>query len=179
VHTVNDYLAAALRHSSVQQGSEVHFVPHGKHPYDSVLRAVAVFILGEVEDVTGKLAEASYEETVVKLPKFEIETALDHRELVDFCRMRGCDLPFNEAADFSAMSDFRPLFISDILQKTKIKTDEKGIEAAAATMIMMAEGAAPAEESEIKEFIADHPFRFMILTDSDSPEPLFLGRLAE
>jgi len=139
----------------------------------------AVFILGDVEDVTGKLAEASYEETVVKLPKFEIETALDHGELIDFCRVRGCDLPFSEAADFSAMSDFRPLFISDILQKTKIKTDEKGIEAAAATMIMMTEGAAMFEEPEIKEFIADHPFRFMILTDSDSPEPLFLGRLAE
>ncbi len=139
----------------------------------------AVFILGEIENVNDKLEQTSYEEVKVCLPKFEIETSLEKKELIRFCRTRGCDLPFGENADFSAMSDFQPLFISDILQKTKIKTDEAGIEAAAATVIYLLEGMALMEEQEIKEFTADQPFRFMIITAGDVPEVLFLGRVAE
>lgn len=70
------------------------------------------------------------------------------------------------------------LFITDIIQKTKIKVEEKGIEAAAATAIMMEESCA-LEEPEVKEFIADRPFKYMILTDSEDPELLFYGQLVE
>jgi serpin B len=55
--------------------------------------------------------------------------------------------------------------------------DEDGIEAAAATAIMMKESAM--EITEIKEFHADKPFKFMILTDSETPEPLFCGQLVK
>ena len=138
----------------------------------------AVFILGEVDDVASKIANASIEEVAVKLPKFESETTLSDNELIDFCIARGAKQAFTPAADFSLMSDEMQLFISDIIQKTKIKVDEKGIEAAAATAIMMTEGCA-LEEPEVKEFTADEPFKYMILTDSDTPELLFYGQLVE
>ena len=69
-------------------------------------------------------------------------------------------------------------FIRSIIQKTKIKVDEKGIEAAAATAVIAVEGCA-LEEPEVKEFIADKPFKYMILTDSETPELLFYGQLVE
>lgn len=138
----------------------------------------AVFILGDVDDVVGKLSNASYEEVAVKLPKFESETELTDNQLVDFCKARGANLAFTTDADFSVMSNEMSLFITDIIQKTKIKVDEKGIEAAAATAIMMTEGCA-LEEPEVKEFIADEPFKYMILTDAEDPELLFYGQLVE
>ena len=138
----------------------------------------AVFILGEVDDVASKIANASVEEVAVKLPKFESETTLSENQLIDFCVARGAEQAFTPDADFSLMSDEMQLFISDIIQKTKIKVDEKGIEAAAATAVIMTEGTA-LEEPEVKEFIADEPFKYMILTDSETPELLFYGQLVE
>lgn len=138
----------------------------------------AVFILGDVDDVVGKLANATYEEVAVKLPKFESETELTDNQLIDFCMARGAKQAFTTDADFSVMSNEMSLFITDIIQKTKIKVDEKGIEAAAATAIMMEESCA-LEEPEVKEFIADKPFKYMILTDAEDPELLFYGQLVE
>lgn len=138
----------------------------------------AVFILGDVDDVVEKLSNASYEEVAIKLPKFESETELTDNQLVDFCKARGAKLAFTTDADFGVMSDEMSLFITDIIQKTKIKVEEKGIEAAAATAIMMEESCA-LEEPEVKEFIADRPFKYMILTDSEDPELLFYGQLVE
>ena len=138
----------------------------------------AVFILGEVDDVVSKIANASIEEVAVKLPKFESETSFSENQLIDFCKARGAGQAFTLDADFSLMSDDMQLFISDIIQKTKIKVDEKGIEAAAATAVIMTESCA-LEEPEVKEFFANQPFKYMILTDSDSPELLFYGQLVE
>ena len=138
----------------------------------------AVFILGEVDDVVSKIANASIEEVAVKLPKFELETSFSENQLIDFCKARGAGQAFTLDADFSLMSDDMKLFISDIIQKTKIKVDEKGIEAAAATAVIMTESCA-LEEPEVKEFFANQPFKYMILTDSDSPELLFYGQLVE
>ncbi len=136
----------------------------------------AVFVLGEIDDVRTAMAKASYEEVAVTLPKFECETSFSDNELIEFCKARGCNSAFNENADFSLMSKEMAMYITDIIQKTKIKVDEKGIEAAAATVIMMTEGAA-LEEPEIKEFIADRPFKYMLMTDDS--ELLFYGQYVE
>ena len=137
----------------------------------------AVFILGDVDDVTSKLKDANYTEVAVKLPKFESETSLDENQLIDFCKARGAEQAFTSDADFSLMSDDR-LYISDIIQKTKIKTDEKGIEAAAATAVVLTKGC-ELQATEVKEFTADKPFKYMILTDSETPELLFYGQVVE
>ena len=42
----------------------------------------------------------------------------------------------------------------------------------------MTEGCA-LEEPEVKEFIADEPFKYIILTDGENPEHLFYGQLVE
>ena len=48
-----------------------------------------------------------------------------------FLKSRGAGTAFSNGADFSIMCSDYPLYISDIIQKTKIKIDEEGLEAAA------------------------------------------------
>ena len=140
----------------------------------------ALFILGNADHAMEKYRSATYETVDVTLPKFETETSLSENELISFCKARGAELPFTSEADFSGMSEEMALYITDIIQKAKIKTDESGIEAAAATVIMMLEAAAPIEEEpEIKVFKADRPFRYILFTDSETPIPLFCGQIAE
>ena len=82
-----------------------------------------------------------------------------------------------DTADFSRMANY-PWFISDILQKAKIKTDEEGLEAAAVTMIMMAGGVLmEPEEPKYREFHANEPFRYYIVTtQTQTPLVVFAGQ---
>ena len=72
----------------------------------------------------------------------------------------------------------QPLKISDIVQKTKITIDEDGLEAAAATAIMMDEACCEINE-EPKEFIANEPFRFYICGGENDSEVLFSGQIVK
>ena len=140
----------------------------------------ALFVLGNAENAMEKLRSASFETVEVTLPKFETETSLSGDELINFCKARGAELAFSPNADFSGMSEEMALYITDIIQKARIKTEESGIEAAAATVIMMTEGAALIEEEPvIKEFKADKPFKFILFTGNGTPEPLFCGQIVE
>ena len=140
----------------------------------------ALFVLGNADNAMEKLRSASYETVDVTLPKFETETSLSQNELIDFCKERGVESAFSGKADFSGMSEEMSLYITDIIQKAKIKTDEDGIEASAATVIMLLETALPPqEEPEVKEFKADRPFKFILFTDNGTPELLFCGQIVE
>jgi serpin B len=68
-----------------------------------------------------------------------------------------------------------PLYIGDVLQKAFISVDEKGAEAAAATVVEMVAGAAP-NPTTPPEVRVDHPFIFAI-RDTQSGTILFLGRV--
>ncbi len=138
-----------------------------------------VAVLGDCENLPEAIQNAEFEKVHVKLPKLEIESSFEHSELVRYLASRGVVKAFNKsAADFSAMSDF-PWFIDDIIQKTKIKTDEDGIEAAAVTAIeVKATGFMEPDQSKPKEFIADHPFSFYIYSGlwNENTEMLFYGQ---
>ena len=139
----------------------------------------AVFVLGDAENVMENLGKATYETVNVTIPKFENETSFSNNELIDYLKAQGAEIAFTRDADFSLMSDEMSLMITDIIQKTKIKVDETGIEAAAATAIMMTEGAFLEDPEEPKEFTADEPFKYMILTSGENPEMLFYGQIVE
>ncbi len=138
----------------------------------------AVFVLGDVGNVQEAMKKASYEDVIVKLPKFEAESSFSQNEFIDFLKGRGVKLAFDVDADFSVMCPDTQWMISDIIQKTKIKVDEDGLEAAAATAIMMVDGCSPIEE-EPKEFVADHPFKFYICGGEGDTEVLFCGQIVE
>jgi serpin B len=80
-------------------------------------------------------------------------------------------------ADFSGIDGTKELFISSVVHQAMVDVDENGTEAAAATAVLMAAGAAPPTQKPVV-FRADHPFLFFI-RDTRSGAILFAGRLVD
>ena len=114
-------------------------------------------------DLTTDLVE---EAIPVTLPRFETEWA---DSLDDPLKSLGMGPAYSD--DYAPMSPNAP-FLSTIQQKTFIKVDEKGTEAAAVSGGVMLESA-PAAELRV-----DRPFVFAI-TDSQTGAILFLGAIAD
>jgi serpin B len=136
------------------------------------------FVLGSTDGLSEKISKAGGEQVLVTIPKIDLETDFSNGEFVDFLKANGVNLAFTDAADFSNMID-HDLYVSDIIQKTRIKLDEKGVEAAAVTAIIVPESAMPPEEGP-KTFVADRPFSFYIYTTAnDTTAILFAGQIVE
>lgn len=105
----------------------------------------------------------------VRIPKFTEEaTILMNDPLQDI----GLRTMFTGDADFSGICK-ESLHVSSVIQKTYIKMDELGTEAAAATALTLAATAYMPEE-EIRYVYLDHPFIYMIV-DENYDIPLFIG----
>ncbi|MCX6005720.1 MAG: serpin family protein [Chloroflexi bacterium] len=100
--------------------------------------------------------------------KFESEFSLK-KALSDM----GMPVAFSDSADFSGMTGKRDLYISDVIHKAFIATDESGTEAAAATAVIMRATAMPVSPIEVK---IDRPFIFLI-RDIKTGTVLFIGRV--
>jgi serpin B len=110
-----------------------------------------------------------------KIPKFEFTCPVD---LTGTLPRMGMERAFDpDRADFRGMTTEVPLFIGAVLHKAFIAVDEAGTEAAAATVVMMELGAAPDPAKPI-EFVADHPFLFLIRHRATGCI-LFLGRFSD
>ncbi len=106
----------------------------------------------------------------IAMPKFECDYSGSLKEML---QLLGVNKAFDPlGAEFNATAEGEQLYISKIIQAAKIRCDEEGTEAAAATMAVMAEGCAPMKEPPI-EFIVDRPFMYEI--KSPSGETLFMG----
>lgn len=137
-----------------------------------------VAVLGDDSDWLANYDAAEYTDVDLWIPKLDTESSFGREALVQYLMDRGAMDAFDaNTANFSRMSDY-PWYISDILQKAKIKTDEEGLEAAAVTMVMMAEGALmEPEEPQYKEFHANEPFRYYIVTtQTQTPLVVFAGQ---
>ena len=103
----------------------------------------------------------------ISIPKFEFESTHDLRPILS---SMGLGVAFGSGADFSEISAVEDLYVGKTLQKAKIRVDEEGTEAAAAT-------AAVASEGRVRvslPFIADRPFMFVIRNVLDNTI-LFMG----
>jgi serpin B len=79
-------------------------------------------------------------------------------------------------ADFSGITGSQRLFFSDVLHKAMIGLDEKGVEAAAATAVVMAGTSAPTDPPKVVR--ADKPFFFAIV-DKPTSTILFAGHVKD
>jgi serpin B len=124
------------------------------------------------------MAEFSYREGLVALPRFKVEYGA---KLNSALTALGMGIAFDQnLADFSLMAETEfPIYISQVKHKTFIDLDEYGTEAAAVTMVEMALGAAPMEdEPEPFEMIVDRPF-IIAIRDNTTGALLFLGSIVE
>ena len=130
----------------------------------------------EAELTTARLRERLFNKTkqvVVALPKFRVRSGISLRETLENLGVRRAFDP--AAADFSnATTDPAGLVVSEVLHQAFVNVDEKGTEAAAATVVSLRFGyCAPPEPPGI--FCADHPFLFLI-RDRTTKLIHFMGR---
>ena len=106
------------------------------------------------------IAQLENQEIVVSVPKFETKAKYDLKPLLMNMGVQDVFGP----ADLSGIGP--GLFVSDAIQDAYIKVNEQGTEAAAVTVIAIA-------ESEFPSFVADRPFLFTIY-DEESRMILFM-----
>jgi serpin B len=137
------------------------------------LKALVAGLSGEAIDRW--VAALARRKVALEFPKFTFTTFLDlTRTLPDL----GMKDAFDAAkADFSGICAGEPLFIGAVLHKAFVAVDEKGTEAAAATIVGMRAGAAP-RPVEPTPFKADHPFLFLV-RHAATGEILFLGQVGD
>lgn len=153
-------------------------------PYDDGrLVFVAVLPDGELdswlEELDGETFShllESAEDTLVylRMPKFEAEWG---GSLSRALKELGLESAFDPSqADFSALGNVEgglPLFVGSVDHRARIEVNEKGTEAAAATVVAVPAGA-PAEPVDPVELCLDRPFCYAVV-DLERGVPLFLG----
>ena len=107
----------------------------------------------------------------LKLPRFEANTELDLKEIMS---RLGMPRAFTTAAEFPNFCDAET-YIDMMKQVAKIKVNESGTEAAALTIIGMAESAGPEPAPRHVTFHATRPFLYVI-RDVTSGAILFIGQ---
>ena len=141
------------------------------------------FVLGSTDQLAEKTAKATVTYVDITIPKMDLATSLLNGELEDFLYERGVRDAFSSAdADFTGMVDDPDIsvYVSDILQKTRIKLDENGVEAAAVTAIMEKPTAVYESTPEPVIFMADRPFSFFIYTTAENTTAMmFAGVLSD
>jgi serpin B len=81
-------------------------------------------------------------------------------------------------ADFTGISDDKPLFIGAVFHEAFVSVDEQGTEAAAATAVQMLRDIEVAPDKGPVAFTADHPFLFLI-RHRGTGVVLFVGRMSD
>ncbi|KAK2360372.1 serpin-ZX [Trifolium repens] len=110
-----------------------------------------------------------------RIPKFNFSFGVDASELL---KELGLVLPF-EMGGLTKMVDSsisEELFVSDIIQKSFIEINEEGTTAAAATILAACGCSMYTQIPTLIDFVADHPFLFMI-RDDFSGTILFTGQV--
>ena len=132
-------------------------------------------LLGGPEKVGLLLRDGEEKNADVDLmvPRFSFQDRTDLEEILQSLGVRTC---FTGMADFSGMTD-TPAHVSRVLQESYIGVDEKGVEAAAYTLVALAKSAAIPVDREKVDFHLTRPFLYAI--ESWDGTVLFLGTVAE
>lgn len=155
-------------------------------PYQGLGLAMTVILpdAGKYADVSAGLDEKVLQAAVsgapellnVELPVFATDTPTS---LTQPLRDLGLG-PLFDNGDLSGIAG-KPgdLVATGVVHQAKISVDEHGTEAAAATAVMAAAGAAPGQDRPTpRDFIVDRAFLYLI-HDTTTGVPLFLGRVSD
>lgn len=112
------------------------------------------------------------EQVILSMPKFTFESSLGLKStLIEMGMLDAFD---RDRADFSGMDGQHLLYIDNALHKAFIAVDEKGTEAAAATVVLMR----PASLPQGIMLTIDRPF-FYVIRDIPTGTILFMGRVLD
>lgn len=156
-------------------------------PYRAMSMVVVLPERGRFNDVHETLDSVLLEQIVtsarsrriaLRLPRFQVETGYALREVVERLGIRAA---LDAArADFGEISEHPAgLSVSEVLHRARIRVDEFGTEAAAATaVVMVAASAMHLREERPYPFVVDRPF-FFVIRDDETSAILFVGRVAD
>lgn len=114
------------------------------------------------------------ERVYVYVPRFKTESEIDLRSV---CLDLGCVRPFSDYAEFWLAADEK-VKIDNIVQKVCVEVDEKGTEAAAATVTTMVRLCTSMSSAKNYVFNANRPFMWFI-HDAHRREVLFNGYVSQ
>lgn len=108
----------------------------------------------------------------MSIPKFEVTSQM---EMSAGLQRLGVTNAFSrDRADFAPLTGSElPVWLDRVQHDARVVIDEEGCEAAAYTLMLMAAGAAPPEQLDEIDFVADRPFLFVITGANELP--LFIG----
>ena len=127
-------------------------------------------------DILSQLLQQAHSMQVrINLPRFEIETAAELNEKLIAIGLTDVFDPVK--ADLSGIADITEenLFVSKVLQKSRIIVDSQGTEAASATAIVVEKNVSAAPQ-QIREITFDEPFVFAVINNGCL---LFVGRVVD
>ena len=108
-----------------------------------------------------------------KIPELDISSGGDLTDILQKMGIQSAFIP--DYADLSLITD-EQMYIYKVIQKTKLKLDKDGTEAAAVTVAVANCESAFIQEKEEKEVYLDRPFAFMIY-DNMTDTALFTGKV--
>ena len=170
----DDEITAVSMPLKEYEGTQLEFVAIMPNDLDSFIDNED--ILNKVKEIDNGFESATPDKVVkVHIPRFDYEYRMELKK--DLLAM-GVVEAFNiDEADFSNITDGE-LGVDEVLHKAKIEFTEKGIKAAAATVIVMKDNAAHIEEREIIYLDFDKPFMYLI-RDAKNGEVWFVGTVYE
>lgn len=157
----NGYQAATL---GTKGGSMTFVLPdEGMTPADLLKNPD---FLAEVTNSENQI----YGEVQWSVPKFDVDSELDLKPTLEGLGIT--DVFDAGASDFTPLTDLEPVWLDRVKQLARVKVDEKGVEAAAVTLMADSGAGAPPEDPQICVMDLDRPFLFLV---RDGSAILFVG----
>ncbi|MCC5930687.1 MAG: serpin family protein [Cyclobacteriaceae bacterium] len=168
VYNHNDFILADLPYGNGQFSMTI-LMPHAGRDINQTINTLSL------EGFAGYINQTDTTTAEVYLPKFKLEFK---EELKDVLSDMGMGIAFSAAADFSGLfKELLPLAISRVLHQSFIEVNEKGSEAAAATIVEIVRTSIGGEPTP-KVINFNRPFTFFI-REKHSNTILFSGKILD
>lgn len=149
---------------SLKNGSRMWFIL----PDEGVTTSQVLADGQYMQMLLGQWENSGYYKVNLSVPKFDVSSSQDLRAGLQ--AMGLTDVFDPNHADFSAITNDVPVYLTAANQAVRVQIDEEGVKAAA--YIEIPGAGSPQPPDEIVDFILDRPFLFVITSNS---VPLFVG----
>ncbi|XP_003469954.1 plasminogen activator inhibitor 1 [Cavia porcellus] len=139
-------------------------------PYRKEVPLSAITSILDAELISQWKGNMTQRTRLLVLPKFSLESEVDLRKPLENLGMTDMFRP--DRADFTKLSERELLYVSQALQKVKIKVNENGSVASSSTVVVISARMAP------EEIILDRSFLFLV-RHNPTGTVIFMGQVME